>query len=141
MSAFRAAGIDTAQVTCWSEAYACFNIDWVRDLMSAEFHAQLDGYGVAEYQPGKNKCTQFGIWCWGFANFKNAISTPPDGDSCAFGICVYKKDSGMGHAINALVTRDDGVLTPWFYEPQTQQLIPADLFSRGEKASMKLIFP
>jgi hypothetical protein len=141
MGAFRDSGIDTAQIVCWSADYACFDLDWVRGAMSEEFHAQLDNYGVADYHPGKNKCTQFAIWAWGFANFKNAISTPPDGDPSAFGMCVYKKDSGEGHAINALVTRDEGVLTPWFYEPQTQQILYADSFSRFEKASMKLIFP
>lgn len=89
--------------------------------------------GVSEYQPEKGDCDKFARRAAYWMMEWSEKTTANTGAGIAFGVFLYARDAGGGHAINCFP--ENGRLV--FYEPQTKRVV--ELSEAERRSGMAII--
>lgn len=123
------AGLLHALAPLADASYALPKLGYLLGPYASWFREALGKLGAADYMPESGDCDDFADLYATLARIAHRRTSGSKGTALAIGVLYYTQDKGGGHAINAAVTPDFGLV---FIEPQTGKqvfLSPTELKS------------
>ena len=124
-----------AEVLVTDRQYAIFSNDWFWQCYSPWLQKDIHGKYV---YTNKFDCENFAVYACHKLNEIHRWSQKTEAEGIAFGELYYKVDSTMSHAINILLTVEEGQYKYCCYEPQSGNAMVFDKEEREKVIYIRL---